>query len=89
MAAVLPTKLDRPGKVLGDLLLSHFSFYTQEHRLLQTDILEDYYRLAGLSAPARDKPKDKVRLKDRIRFWRKRRQRGPKGPDYQIVLRGT
>ena len=89
LSAVLPIKTNRPGKVLGDLLVSHFSFYTQERRLLQTDILEDYYSLAGLAAPAREKPREKVRLKDRLRFWRKPRQRGPKAPEYQIALRSA
>jgi hypothetical protein len=84
LSALLPAKLDRPGKVLGDLLVAHFSFHPQEHRLLQTDILERYYALAGLAAPHYDKPVDKVRLKDRLRPWRK-----PRGyaPQYRIVLR--
>jgi hypothetical protein len=84
LSAVLPARLDRPGKIFGDLLVAHFSFHPQERRLLQTDILEQYYALAGLPAPHYDKPVDKVRLKDWLRPWRK-----PRGyaPEYKIVLR--
>jgi len=57
LSAVLPAKTGRPGKIFGDLLVSHFSFYTQEHHLLQTDILAAYYQLAGLEVPIFKKPK--------------------------------
>ncbi|MEO8667775.1 MAG: hypothetical protein ABI399_04610, partial [Bauldia sp.] len=83
LSAILPAKTNRPGKIFGDLLVAHFSFYTQEHRLLQTDILEGYYGLARLEPPHLDKPIDKVRLKDLLRPWRKPRR---KGPDYEISL---
>jgi hypothetical protein len=83
LSAVLPAKIDRPGKIFGDLLVAHFSFYTQEHRLLQTDILEAYYRLAGVDMPAFEKPVDKVRLKDRLRPWRKRKDNAP---EYSVSL---
>jgi hypothetical protein len=83
LSAVLPAKLDRPGTIFGDLLVAHFSFYTQERRLLQTDILERYYALAGLPAPRYDKPVDKVRLKDRLRPWRKPRSHAP---EYKVTL---
>jgi hypothetical protein len=67
--------------IFGDLLVSHFSFYTQERRLLQTDILETYYDLAGLPAPQYAKPQ--TTLREHIRRWRKRKQ----GPEYRIALR--
>jgi hypothetical protein len=54
-------------------LVSHFSLLTQEHRLLQTDILDSYYRLAGLGIPDIERPVDRVLLKDRLRPWRKRK----------------
>jgi len=73
LSAVLPLKVDRPGRIFGDLLVSHFSFLTQEHRLLQTDILDSYYRLAGLGIPDIERPVDRVLLKDRLRPWRKRK----------------
>ena len=84
LSAVLPARLDRAGKIFGDLLVAHFSFYTQEHRLLQTGILDSYYRLAGLPVPQFDRPVDKVRLKDRLRPWRKRTNRAPR---YEVSLR--
>ncbi len=37
-SVALPAKLDRSGRVFGNLIVSHFSFYTQERKLLQTDI---------------------------------------------------
>jgi hypothetical protein len=85
LSAVLPAKLDRPGKVFGDLLVAHFSFYTQERRLLQTDILDQYYRLAGLVPPPYEKPVDRIRLKDHLRPWRKRKSKGY-APEYTIAL---
>lgn len=87
LSAALPIKLDNCGKVLGDMTVAHFSFYTQEHRLLQTDILDRYYALAGLPAPRYEKPVDKRRLKDILRPWKK-----PKSfdrPSYRIWLEGA
>jgi hypothetical protein len=83
LSAILPAKTNRPGRIFGDLIVAHFSFYTQERRLLQTDILDAYYALAGLPAPQFERPREKVRLKDRLRPWRKRRI---KGPQYQVSL---
>jgi hypothetical protein len=83
LSAVLPAKLDRAGKILGDLLVAHFSFYTQERRLLQTDILNAYYAVAGLPPPQYEKPPLKIRLKDRLRPWRRRNT----GPEYKVRLR--
>ena len=85
ISAILPARLNRPAKILGDLLVAHFSFYTQERRLLQTDILEAYYELAGLPPHAYEKPQDKRRLKDVLRL-RRRRQKW-RGPEYTIRLR--
>ncbi|MBZ9822722.1 hypothetical protein [Mesorhizobium sp. CA4] len=81
-SAVLPVKLGRPGKVFGDLIAAHFSFYPQEKALLGTTILEDYYDLAGLPAPVYKKTV--VRLKDRLRPWKKYRNGTP--PKYTITL---
>ena len=81
LSAALPAITNRGGMIFGDLLVAHFSFYTQEHRLLQTDILETYYDLAGLPAPQYIKPP--TTLRQRIRRWRKRKQ----GPEYRIALR--
>jgi hypothetical protein len=83
LSAILPAKTNRPGKIFGDLIVAHFSFYTQERRLLQTDILDAYYSLAGLPVPPFERPPEKVRLKDRLRPWRKHKSRGPQ---YQVSL---
>ena len=83
LSAVLPAKTDRPGRIFGDLIVAHFSFYTQEPRLLRTDILDAYYSLAGLPAPQYERPPEKVRLKDRLRPWRKRNSNAPQ---YQVSL---
>lgn len=84
-SAVLPAKLNSCGRVFGNLVVSHFSFYTQEHRMLQTDILDQYYHLAGLPVPAYEKPVDRKRLKDRLRPWKK--PKGSQEPVYEISLR--
>ena len=84
-SAVLPAKVNRPGKVLGDLLVSHFAFYTQEQKLLQTDILERYYELAGVPWPGFAKPKDISPLKKLYRRLRYR-MREEDAPQYKISL---
>ena len=84
-SVILPAKLDRCGRVLGDLIVSHFSFYTQERQLLQTEILDAYYRLAALPAPDYEKPVDRRRLKDRLRPWRRPKVRPE--PEYRIFLK--
>jgi hypothetical protein len=83
ISAVLPARLNRPAKILGDLLVAHFSFYTQERRLLQTDILESYYELAGLPPHVYEKPRNSRGLRDVLRPRRRRRR----GPEYRIRLR--
>ena len=77
LSTVLPAKLDRSGIIFGELLVAHFSYYTQERRLLQTDILDLYYELAGLEVPQFERPINRVRLKDRLRPWRKRKDNAP------------
>lgn len=84
-SAVLPARLDTAGRVLGDLIVAHFSFYTQERQLLQTDLLDRYYGLASLSAPPYDKPLDRKRLKDWLRPWRTPKSR--RAPVYEIALK--
>lgn len=48
MSATLPVKLNLPGRLIGNMVVAHFSFWTQESYLLKTDILEQYARLAGI-----------------------------------------
>lgn len=56
LSACLPALTGRYGKILGDLAVAHFSYYTQEKAMLQTTILESYYELAGLRRPAYARP---------------------------------
>lgn len=56
LSAVLPSRVGRPGRIAGHLPVSHFSFYTQEHHLIASGVLEEYYRLAGLQPGAFEIP---------------------------------
>jgi hypothetical protein len=81
LSAVLPMLTGRYGKIFGDLAVAHFSYYLQETRLLQTDILADYYRLAGLPPP---KGKPHYGLRERLK--QRRRARSGRFPRYRIAL---
>ncbi|MBZ9676949.1 hypothetical protein [Mesorhizobium sp. ES1-1] len=83
LSATLPMKLGRPGKIFGDLIVAHFSFYTQERQLLRTNILDSYYQLAGLAPPIYEK--HPIRLRDRLKQWRRGR-RASRPPRYTISL---
>lgn len=86
LSAILPALLGTHGTIFGDLLVAHFSFFTQEADLLKTPILQDYYRLAGLE------PGDQVAPR---RWWSiqrllHRRQRlGWGKPRYSITIPET
>ncbi|WP_322419051.1 hypothetical protein [Mesorhizobium huakuii] len=82
LSATLPARLDRPGKIFGDLIVAHFGFYPQERELLRTNILDGYYGLAGLADPIYEKPP--LHLRERFRQWR--RIRRGKTPRYTISL---
>ena len=86
LSASLPVRMNTCGKVLGNMTVAHFSFYTQERRLLQTDILDRYYSLAGLPVPLYEKPVDGKRLKDMLRPWKK--PKTSDRPSYRISLAG-
>lgn len=47
ISAVLPALRDKRGLVVGDCLVSHFSYYTQERYLLKSGTLRDYYDQIG------------------------------------------
>jgi hypothetical protein len=50
ISAKLPILTGKPGRLIGDILVAHFSFYTQETFLLKkTDILQNYARIAGIN----------------------------------------
>lgn len=53
ISAVLPLLTGKPGRLIGDILVVHFSFHTQEEQLLKTNLLERYALLAGLSSDYR------------------------------------
>jgi hypothetical protein len=74
LSAVLPALEDRPGKLLGDLAVAHFSYNVQEQELLKTDILERYYALAGVALPQHLRTVIKPRLSDTLRPWRVRKR---------------
>jgi hypothetical protein len=89
ISSILPTKENRHGTIFGDLLVSHFAFYTQEQALLRTNILEGYYEIAGLPPYPYEKPplpkKKRKKLKDVLRPWKVRQPPYP-GPDYTVAL---
>ncbi len=62
ISATLPILTQKPGRLVCDIVVAHFSFYTQEHYLLKkTNILEEYKLLAGISTnSADDKQKSKI-----------------------------
>jgi len=49
ISAVLPSKIGKPGRIIGNLLVAHFSFFTQEFELLRSGILDEYFRIAGVA----------------------------------------
>ncbi|QPC93296.1 hypothetical protein [Mesorhizobium sp. INR15] len=82
LSSTLPAKLDRPGKIFGDLIAAHFSFYPQERQLLRSNILEGYYKLAGLASPVYEKPA--FRLREKLKSWSRGNRAA--GPRYTISL---
>jgi GT2 family glycosyltransferase len=48
ISAALPSLIGRPGRIVGSLLASHFSFFTQEGELLRSGLLEEYCRIANV-----------------------------------------
>jgi hypothetical protein len=68
LSIVFPIEAGKSGMIFGDLLAAHFSFYTQERFILQTDILRQYYQLAGIEPPPYQNPP--IRLKDKLRALR-------------------
>lgn len=49
ISAVLPSMVRKPGRIVGNVIVAHFSFFTQEAALLQAGLLDKYYQVAGLS----------------------------------------
>jgi len=61
LSACLPSILHRPGRVVGDLVVAHFSFFTQETELLKAGVLDRYYDVAGLRCPPCSAPARPIR----------------------------
>jgi hypothetical protein len=61
LSACLPSILHRPGRVVGDLVVAHFSFFTQEPELLKAGLLDLYYDVAGLRCPPYSVPARPIR----------------------------
>jgi hypothetical protein len=47
--------------VVGDLVVAHFSFFTQERELLKARLLDRYYDAAGLRCPPYSVPARPIR----------------------------
>jgi len=66
ISAVLPSLTGKPGRIIGNLIVSHFSFFTQEEDLLRTGLLQNYADLAG--APVLQLPATRARsLRGKVR----------------------
>lgn len=66
LSAVLPARLKKPGRIIGNLIVAHFGFFPQEFKLLQTNILDRYYELADMKLT--DRPVRKMTAKGLIKM---------------------
>ena len=48
ISAFLPVLTKRPGQIIGDEVVAHFSYYTQERIVLDTDLLARYYQFEAM-----------------------------------------
>jgi len=73
ISGVLPLLTTRSGRVLGGKTVSHYSFYTQEIALNETDILDKYYAHAGVFRrhpfPQGRRASWRFRLTSFFKFW--------------------
>jgi hypothetical protein len=56
ISAFLPMLTRRPGQIIGDEVVAHFSYYTQERLVLDTDILARYYQFQAMQVRASNLP---------------------------------
>jgi hypothetical protein len=68
LTVVMPLYARKPGMIFGDMFVAHFSFVTQERFILRTDILNQYYALAGLTPPPFKMPP--LTWGDKLNVWR-------------------
>jgi hypothetical protein len=57
ISAFLPMLTKRPGQIIGDEVVAHFAYFTQERKVLETDILARYYQFEAAQARASTVPK--------------------------------
>lgn len=73
ITATLPLLTGRCGKIVGQACVSHYSFFTQENELNDSPILDEYYKLAGLTRqfplPAKRKLPKAYRTRSALRVW--------------------
>lgn len=56
ISAFLPMLTKRPGQIIGDEVVAHFAYYTQERVVLDTDILARYYQFEAMQVRASSAP---------------------------------
>jgi hypothetical protein len=83
ISAYLPSRLQRPGRIIGNLVAAHFSFFTQEPELLQSRILDHYFEAAGL--PPTKYAIKKRSLKQRALFRAMRFKKGRSNDGASLV----
>jgi hypothetical protein len=69
ISAVLPTITGRSGQVVGNIIVSHFAFFTQEYELLYEKLLEKYYSMTSKIVPAYELPKRNIKLRKKLKLW--------------------
>ena len=67
ISAVLPSNTNKPGRIVGDIVVSHFSYFTQERALLRSDVLRKYYALAKLEMDPRQNTMPREPFKARLK----------------------
>ncbi len=63
ISATLPIRYGLPGRLIGEALVAHYSFYTQEQYLNRYEtIMKEYRNMAGLTGSYISNKKNKLRL---------------------------
>ena len=86
VSAVLPSRAGKPGRIAGDIVIGHFSYFTQERGLLGSDVLSKYYQLAGLPMDPSYSQVSKETFKAGMRRWLINRMLGgEEKPDIRLL----
>lgn len=74
ISAQSPSITNRMGRLVGSACVSHYSFYTQERFLNQTNVLDCYYDIAGLKRtfPLPKNKKNNIFLKRIIAYLKRK-----------------